>query len=169
MSATKTKREITEERDGLSAQIEQMIADHAETVADLEKQICNLSNENDELTNSLTESQAEGARISDELDEIKALLTTSESQLMDAETALEKAVAALNNPAHVDASMIPTEIDQAHEDAEADREEAEVVSSDESEKTIMEQYESMEPGEERQAFLSIHEREIFEELRNRSR
>ena len=103
-------------------------------------------------------------------DALNTLITEANEELSDARTIIEtqgedigKLKAALANPAHIDAAMLPASVTVSVSDAEADR--LDKVAEEETDanapKTIREQYEAMPAGPDRLAFLNEHYTEIL--------
>lgn len=177
MSKTLTRNEIKAEMETLAEQITQLKSEHAEQIAGLES-------EKTALIESETSAKAEVEKLTADIAEVTEAKSTLEIKLTDAESKVEaltaekaesdsllaKAKSALANPAHADASIIPTEINQTVEDAEADQEQASASGDqpDVSDLTVLEQYEQMEAGPDRVAFINANERAIYAEMKRRN-
>ena len=175
MSKTKTRTEIMGEMKTIAGQIQQMQSDHAATVAGLESNVA-------ELTESNATATAEIARLTGELsasiesaEAVQAKLTETEGTVaelsaakVEAENQLTKAKAALANPAHLDASLTATNLDQKAEDAEADMQEAS-ANADEGPKSELEIYEGMERSPERTAYFNANEAKLLKQYADRAK
>jgi chromosome segregation ATPase len=175
MSKVKTRNEIKQEMDDLSTQIEQMKTDHAGQIADLEAKVTELTESNESATatieslkTELAEAQEAGIEATDKLTEAENRIEAITAEKVEAEIQLKKAKNALANPAHMDAAITPTEIDQSVEDAAADAQEKNANQDEPKEpENVLEEYEAMERSPERAAFFQKHERQILQLISDR--
>lgn len=175
MSKVKTRNEIKQEMEGLACQIEQLKSDHAGQIKDLEAKVSELTESNEaanatveSLKAELAEAQEAGISATDKLTEAEAEIAEITAEKVDIEQSYEKAVQALQNPAHADAAIVTTEINQQIEDAAADTQEAN-AGSDQPEEYAneLEEYEAMDRSPERAAFFAKHERKILAQISER--
>jgi len=156
MSQVKTRKEINAEMLALRDEITQMQADHAAKVTALESTVSALTGEIEQAKATLTEADAvnaakveEIAALSASLESVKAELTAEQEARAETEAGLAKAKAALGNPAFVDASLIPHNVDQKQADAEADQAEAQAeVKKAESKSVEADEFLAMTPEEQ---------------------
>lgn len=113
-----------------------------------------------------------------ERDEFRALLAEAEKErddvkgmLAEAKARADKAEAALANPAFIDAAMKPAAVKPGINDAEADKldEQAKAGAEADKPKTVLEAYEAMAPGAERQRFLAKNKSEIYRLMEERGK
>ncbi len=105
-----------------------------------------------------------------ERDKLQTLLTDTNKELADAKAMVEekqgeiaKLTAALANPAHMDATIKPATVTGGITDAEADELDRKAKEGQPKQfANIREEYESMPPGAERQAFWKAHKTEILD-------
>jgi ATP-dependent Clp endopeptidase proteolytic subunit ClpP len=117
-------------------------------VKDLTGKVEAITIERDGLASKLAETAKENA-------DLTAMVKTTADER-------DKAIAALANPAHLDAAKVPSEAKASVSDAEAD--ELDRKAKAETVKTfanIREQYEAMQPGPDRLAFWNAHKSEIL--------
>jgi len=177
MSKVKTRKEINEELTALNSSIAEMKSDHAAKVAALESTVSILTEELDQAKAAITEADALAASKTEEigaltasLESVKAELTAEREVRAETEAGLEKAKAALANPAFVDASIIPHQVNQKLEDAEADEAEAKAQKQSEADKpdlNALDTYESMPQGEDRREYYAKNKNEIHRLMNER--
>jgi chromosome segregation ATPase len=160
MSKVKTRKEINEEMEALAGEISTLRESHAEQVkgfestieglkvdvSNLEKTIADKSAEIETAQNAIVEADAKA-------EALKVELAEKTEALAESEVGFAKAKAALQNPAFADASIVPCEIDQKHEDAEADLAEGEAFKEAEEAKTMSsEKFRELSPESQNQFF-----------------
>ena len=172
MSKVKTRQEIKQEMESLASQIETMKADHAGQISDLEAKVSELTATNETATaqieslkSELETANAEGVKAADALTEAKAQIESLSAEKAEVESHLTKAKLALANPAHLDAAITPTEINQTVEDAAADHQERDA--EDDTPKSELETYESMPQGADRLAYYRQHKHTIIKQMDER--
>ena len=156
MSKVKTRQEIKQEMESLVSQIETMKADHAGQISDLDAKVSELTATNETATAKieslkaeLETANAEGIKAANALTEAKAQIESLSAEKAEVESHLTKAKLALANPAHLDAAITPTEIDQTVEDAAADDQELTAEAQREKELNISEEdFRKMSPAEQ---------------------
>ena len=143
MSKVKTRKEINEELTALHGDIANLQADHAAKVTALESTVENLTAELEQAKEAITAADTDmTARVEEvstltaSLGSIKAELTAEQEARAETEAGLEKAKAALANPAFVDAAIVPHSVDQSLADAEADEAEAKAEKKEAEAKSI---------------------------------
>ena len=170
MSKVKTRKEINEEMEALAGEISTLRESHAEQVkgfestieglkvdvSNLEKTIADKSAEIETAQNAIVEADAKA-------EDLKVELAEKTEALAESEVGFAKAKAALQNPAFADASIVPCEIDQKHEDAEADAQEVQPEEVPEP-VTVSEIWESMDAGPEREVYWKEHKKQILKQL-----
>lgn len=178
MSKVKTRKEIHEEMNALVEQFEAHKAEAEQTIAELTSEVeaakvelTTADEVNCDLLAKVDELNAQIEALNSEKAELVAKAEEAESDLKIAQECTEKLQAALANPAHMDAAMIPDCSGVEASDAEADAAEAKAEQAEaEKEPTFaneLEEYEAMEFGPERQAFFAKHKRKIYKQLETR--
>ena len=170
MSKVKTRKEINEEMEALAGEISTLRESHAEQVkgfeSTIELQAQSISALENEVTEKVAELETAQQAIVDadaKLEAVRAEYAEQAEALAESEVGFAKAKAALQNPAFADASIVPCEIDQKHEDAEADAQEQQPEEASEP-VTVSEIWESMDAGPEREAYWKEHKKQILKQL-----
>jgi len=167
----RTRKEIEADNKDLKTKVDEIAAERDESIlaarTELETVKGEMQGQIDELTKAAAEKAESITALESEVEEVEALIVdateeseASKAELATAQTALEKAEAALKNPAVADASLQDADADaipQADVDAEADQAEQDAKAADKVEPgNVYEQYEAMESGPERKAFLAAN-------------
>ncbi|GEM_PF-5608639 len=175
MSKVKTRNEIKAEMDDMAAQLESKDAAHAEEKQALEASITDLQGQLDAANAAKADLEGQLAKAKETnigtLEQLKAEekakdeVVKAKDELQKENTRLQGALA---DPAQLDASMVPTAVNQKLEDAEADHQEANAKEpEDTAPKSELEIYESMEAGTERQAYWQKNKRAIIKQINAR--
>lgn len=176
MSKVKTRKEIHDEMNALVEQFEAHKVETAQTITDLTSEVEAAKAElmtadvaNCDLVTKVDELNAQIEALNAEKSDLIAKHAEVEADLKLAMECTEKLQAALANPAHLDAAMIPETANAELNDAEADSQESK---ADESKAEYepaneLEEYEAMEFGSERQEFFAKNKRKIYKLLEAR--
>jgi hypothetical protein len=116
-----------------------------------------------EISTRLAGMEEANARMQQMITETNAERDSQAAQIRDLSAECDKLKAALANPAHMDAAIKPATATGGITDAEADEldRKAQSKADDGKPRNVLEQYEAMPYGKDRQTFLKAHEREIF--------
>jgi len=166
MSKQQTRREIAETLRAAETRakgLEALATEHEAAILAKDEEIAALKTQADETAATLEE-------INGKLDEVKSEIEAKDAEIAKAqvdiqakEAELSKAKAALKSPAVADAILDDAgEAAQAQLDAEASAAEkaAEAAEDDDKPKDVLEEYEAMEAGKDRQAFYTKNSKKI---------
>jgi len=157
------RAELTTEREDRAEGLEALATEHEAAILAKDEEIAALKTQADETAATLEE-------INGKLDEVKSEIEAKDAEIAKAqvdiqakEAELSKAKAALKSPAVADAILDDAgEAAQAQLDAEASAAEkaAEAAEDDDKPKDVLEEYEAMEAGKDRQAFYTKNSKKI---------